>query len=711
MNDQSSTLARSPAATDTLAQQQIFDSLQLPILALDGDLQVQHCNAAFTQLLNHSLPDLVGQPAPALFAQFTQAISQALYQEVLQTGEPRETEGWFGRRYLRTRVYRTPTGLISIVTDITERRLAEEANERQAKRFVTLYHASQEIAASLEIEEVYAATHRAVSQLMPAEVFFIALAEAGQSEIEDVYWYDRARLPNRRVPLNRTSLRAQTLQTGTALRVDDLAEQPAETLGDEFDHPPQVRAILMVPLRSGPQVIGVISAQAYAPTVYTEEHLQLLSALANPLATAIEKAQLVRSLRKNAQELETVARVSTAASTLLNIEELLNTAVNLTQTGFNLYHVQVFLYEAPEEQLRFAAGSGEIGEQQRARGGPPPYSMHAAALVAEAARTRAAVLVNNTPAAPNFVWQTAVPETRAELALPLLVGEQLLGVLDVHAREVNRFTSQDVRIQTTLAAQIAAALQNAQLYAIQASTVSQLRELNHLKSSFLSNMSHELRTPLNSILGFTDVLVEGVDGPVTPAMENDLNIIRRNGQHLLNLINEILDMAKIEAGRMTLNPEYLDFVQVLQEVTDMTRSLARAKNLYINMEVGEAQMPIEADPLRLRQIVLNLVNNSIKFTSKGGISLRAERQGEIIRLTVRDTGIGIPPAQLERIFEAFTQVDTSTTRKFSGTGLGLPISRHLVEMHGGRLWAESANVPGEGSVFYAEMPVLTTYRR
>jgi len=234
----------------------------------------------------------------------------------------------------------------------------------------------------------------------------------------------------------------------------------------------------------------------------------------------------------------------------------------------------------------------------------------------------------------------------------------------------------------------------------------ELQELDRLKSSFLANMSHELRTPLNSILGFSDVMLEGIDGPLTEYMENDLRLIQKNGQHLLHLINDVLDMAKIESGRMNLHPEKVKLSDVFTEVINITSSLAGEKGLDVFIEsTSNTDLEIYVDVTRLRQVMINLVNNSIKFTEKGFVSIRAEEMpDDQIMISVRDTGIGIPPDHLESIFQEFSQVDTSTTRKVGGTGLGLPISRRLVEMQGGRMWAESSNVPGEGSTFYVILP-------
>jgi signal transduction histidine kinase len=212
---------------------------------------------------------------------------------------------------------------------------------------------------------------------------------------------------------------------------------------------------------------------------------------------------------------------------------------------------------------------------------------------------------------------------------------------------------------------------------------------------------------LNSILGFTDVIMEGLDGPLTEYMDYDLHLIQKNGQHLLHLINDVLDMAKIDAGRMNLDPEKFNTFEVLEEVTSITSTLASEKNLSLFIEEdSDRNVEIYADRTRLRQVMINLVNNAIKFTDKGKIALSTSpTDGARVLITVKDTGIGVPPEKLEAIFQEFTQVDESSTRKAGGTGLGLPISRRLVGMHGGRLWAESTGIPGEGSIFFVELPV------
>jgi len=292
-----------------------------------------------------------------------------------------------------------------------------------------------------------------------------------------------------------------------------------------------------------------------------------------------------------------------------------------------------------------------------------------------------------------------------EFEQPLTVQGESIGQLRVLGMQA--ISPEQRELAASIAAQASIHLETLRLNEELQQRARELQELDRLKSAFLANMSHELRTPLNSILGFTDVMLEGLDGPLTDYMNNDLRLIQKNGQHLLHLINDVLDMAKIESGRMNLHPEKFTVHSILDEVTSITSTLASEKNTALFIEEdSDSEVEIFADNTRLRQVMINLVNNAIKFTTNGKISLRTSRlDGARILVTVKDTGLGIPPDHLEAIFQEFTQVDTSTTRKVGGTGLGLPISRRLVEMHGGRLWAESTGVEGEGSTFFVELPL------
>jgi signal transduction histidine kinase/CheY-like chemotaxis protein len=316
------------------------------------------------------------------------------------------------------------------------------------------------------------------------------------------------------------------------------------------------------------------------------------------------------------------------------------------------------------------------------------------------------MVVRDTDTGPRgklFQQSQLLPQTRSQLAIPLYVGETSLGVLDVQSASLSAFTSEEIASLETLAAQLSIAIQNARAFTEQQQTARRLKEMDKLKTQFLANMSHELRTPLNSIIGFSRVILKGIDGPLTELQKTDLSSIHNSGQHLLSLINNILDLSKIEAGKMELNLEEVQIEPIIKGVMSTAIALVKDKPVDLLQEVPDNLPSIWADPTRLRQIILNLVSNACKFTDEGAITIRAQAQPDKMIISVSDTGIGIPEEKIDSIFDEFTQVDASTTRKVGGTGLGLPISRHFVEMHHGQIWVESRL--GYGSTFNFFIPI------
>ncbi len=294
------------------------------------------------------------------------------------------------------------------------------------------------------------------------------------------------------------------------------------------------------------------------------------------------------------------------------------------------------------------------------------------------------------------------------LVVPLRSQDTVLGYLELEARQGAKPWSQDDRLLVEgVAQQLAVAMQDARTYQLTQQALEEMREADRLKSQFLANMSHELRTPLNSIIGFSRVILKGIDGPVNDTQSQDLQAIYNAGQHLLGLINDILDISRIDAGKMELAFSEVDLAEIIRSVMATATGLVKDRPIELMVDVPEDLPLIQADNIRVRQILLNLVSNACKFTEKGhvGVTARAvERSGrrEVV-VAVFDTGPGIAPADQSRLFEPFSQVDSSPTRKSGGTGLGLSICRQLVSLHGGRIWVESAL--GEGSTFAFSLPV------
>jgi PAS domain S-box-containing protein len=424
-----------------------------------------------------------------------------------------------------------------------------------------------------------------------------------------------------------------------------------------------------------------------------------------------ERKQAERELRDFTLQLQTAADVSAQVSAILDPTSLLEAVVPLVQQRFGLYHLHVYELSQEGKVLIMRVGSGEAGRAMREHGHQIALDRHPS-LVAKAARTQEIVLVDDVRQDPAFMPNPLLPDTRTEIAIPMLVGDQVVGVFDVQDRVAGRFSVSEVAVFSTLATQVGISLRNAQYFEELQTVARRLREVDRLKSEFLANMSHELRTPLNSILGYAEVLLMGIDGELTPEMDEDVRAIFENGHQLLQLINDILDLTKIEAGRMSLSVEGVDVQSLLQQTKSHALGLLHRnpKPVEIRLFVDDDLPPIQADPIRLAQVLNNLVSNAVKFTDEGSVSLRAwhDRQAARLCIAVEDTGVGISESDLARLFERFHQVDGSSTRRAEGTGLGLAISKQLVEMHHGELTVESR--VGMGSTFTVCLPEVSEER-
>jgi len=292
---------------------------------------------------------------------------------------------------------------------------------------------------------------------------------------------------------------------------------------------------------------------------------------------------------------------------------------------------------------------------------------------------------------------------RSLLAVPLLLEQHVVGVLVVWGREPGVFAQQVVDLLQTLATQSVLAIQNARLFREIADKSRQLEVASRHKSEFLANMSHELRTPLNSIIGFSEVLSEGMFGEVNAKQAEYLRDILESGQHLLSLINDILDLSKIEAGRMELELTDFDLPSTVENALTLVRERALRRGITLGHEVDERLGMIHADERKVKQVLLNLLSNALKFTPEGGrVDVRARNHGAMAEISVTDTGVGIAPEDQDAVFEEFRQVGAAS-KKVEGTGLGLALSRKFIELHGGCIGISSQL--GLGSTFTFTIPM------
>ena len=474
-------------------------------------------------------------------------------------------------------------------------------------------------------------------------------------------------------------------------------------------------SLVVMPLWSGGEWQGVLSLGWPNPHPVTTDEAFVLERLHEPLAATVagrrsalaQQAALARTetalagQARLAGELRAVSDVSLAAAAMLDADRLLTAAADLTKDHFGLYHTHIYLLNEDKSMLLLRAGAGEIGRQMVREGRRIPVG--ARSIVARAAREREVVLVEDTRRSTDFLPHLLLPHTRSEMAIPLIIGDRLLGVLDVQSADVGHFRQEDTQVYQILASQLAVATQNAHYFGEQLAMAERLREVDRLKTEFLARMSHELRTPLNSIIGFADVLLLGLDGELTERMIEDLQLIRSSGYHLRDIIGDILDMSKIEAGRLELSFETFDVRRMATELTLTAGPLAEQKGLTVQLDMAGDVGLLTADRTRLRQVLWNIIGNAVKFTDHGGLTVSINTGKDEMVFGVGDTGIGISAEDLPRIFDRFSQIGAGQRESVSGTGLGLSICKSLVELHGGRIWVESE--VGQGSLFQFTIPL------
>jgi len=450
-----------------------------------------------------------------------------------------------------------------------------------------------------------------------------------------------------------------------------------------------------------------------ASHVWSGEEQLLVKQVADQLSLALENARLFQetrqaqdSLQKQNERLSAAAEIGRLVTSTLDLDTIFNRTVNLLSERFGFSHAAVFLVEEGSANVALREATGAAGAEMKARRHTLPINMRS--LVGQVTSNGEAAMINDTAADQNYRRNPLLPETRAECVIPLRVGNRIIGVLDIHAPTAGAFSRDDLSVLQILADQIAIAIDNARSYELAQQAVREMREIDRVKTQFLANMSHELRTPLNSIIGFSRVILKGIDGPISDLQRQDLTAIYNSGQHLLGLINDMLDLAKIEAGKMDMSFEETNVGEIVTSVMSTASGLVKDKPIRLTQKVPEVLPSVRADPIRVRQVLLNLLSNAAKFTEQGDILVEAAAQHdaagiEEVMVRVTDTGPGISEEDQSKLFQAFSQVDDSPTRRTGGSGLGLSISQQLIQLQGGRIGVHSE--VGKGSTFFFTLPV------
>ena len=502
--------------------------------------------------------------------------------------------------------------------------------------------------------------------------------------------------------VGRAAMRREAVRIADAM-ADALYEKKADA------EVAQVRSMMGVPLMRSGEAIGVIALARRRVEPFVDREIELVSTFADQASIAIENVRLFEAEQKRTEELSDALEQQTATADVLKV---------ISRSTFDLQTVLQTLVESAAhlceaEKSTITRQKGSVFYRAESYGFSPEFMDYVKDIPVEPERRTAAgrallegrpIHIADVKADPDYIFEAQKFDAyRTILGVPMLREGVPIGVLTLIRTEVRPFTDKQIDLVSTFADQAAIAIENVRLFDEIQDKSRQLEVASQHKSQFLANMSHELRTPLNAILGYTELMADGIYGELPEKTMGVLKRLESNGRHLLGLINDVLDLSKIEAGQLVLELTDYSIEDIVQTVRSTLEPLAADKKLAFKVEVAPKLPAGHGDGRRLTQVLINLVGNAIKFTDVGEVVISARASDGSFYLSVRDTGPGISAADQAKLFQEFQQADNAITRKKGGTGLGLAISKRIVEMHGGKIWVESQ--PGKGSTFSFTVPV------
>jgi GAF domain-containing protein len=518
-----------------------------------------------------------------------------------------------------------------------------------------------------------------------------------------------------RLPISRGFVGGRAMIDRRTIHVHDVLAEIDTELPEAraLQQAARARTVLGTPLLRQGEPIGSIVIRRTEVRPFTDKHIKLLETFAHQAVIAIENVRLFQELEartgelaRSVGELKALGEVGQAVSSTLDLETVLATivahAVQLSGTDCGV------IYEYDESTQEFHLRASHRMEEEVVEALQAAPIRLGEGVTGQAEMTRAPVQV------PDILDQREYTGTRVRpmltrlgyrslLSIPLFREQQIMGGLTVWRRQSGTFEPEIVNLLQTFATQSSLAIQNARLFREIEDKSRQIEAANRHKSEFLANMSHELRTPLNAIIGFSEVLGERMFGELNEKQAEYTEDILTSGRHLLSLINEILDLSKVEAGRMELELAKFDLPLAIENARTFVRERATRHGITLDVAVDERLGEFFGDERKIKQILLNLLSNAVKFTPEGGqIGIKARQADGSVEISVSDTGIGIAPEDQARIFEEFRQVGSDYAHKVEGTGLGLTLAKKFVELHGGKIWVESA--VGKGSTFIFSLP-------
>lgn len=600
----------------------------------------------------------------------------------------------------------------------TQRMQAEKDLHHAAKRLRLLHEMDRSILAARSLFDIAQVALQRILQLVPyyrasvvmfditrQEAIILGILDRNVTQVESGGTFPITALGN-----------IELLQRGEINEVQEILTLSllpiAQTLLGR-----RARAYINIPLLVQDELIGTLNLSKETPGKFQSQSIEIAQEVANQIAIAIQHTQLFEQAKQQANKERSLNQISRVLNSSLNPEAILQQIVQLTGEFFEVDRVDIFVFvsgqiqvlnewRANEQVVSMENFTAPIADWTDLADPNSDFMRHGVFHAPDYAKE---------PLTPTRLWQIEHAQTRSVLSAPIFVRDNLFGGLSLQTTTIYRtFTEEEITFLQKIADQAAIALYNAQSYEILEDLVRQrTQELeqekivseaaNRAKSEFLSTMSHELRTPLTGILGFSSVLLEQVFGSLNAKQQQYIELISRSGKHLLELINDLLDLTKIEAGKEELYLEEVTIREIADECVSMFEARSQALGLELIVQIDQNVKTCIADKRRLKQILVNLLSNAVKFTESGSVTLQIAQTSTEIKFSVIDTGIGISPADQAKLFQAFQQLDSGLDRKYQGTGLGLVLSRKLAQLHGGDITIQSE--PQRGSCFTLYLPL------
>jgi len=562
----------------------------------------------------------------------------------------------------------------------------------------------QALAAELDIQAIYDAVGDKIREIFPEADVNMRIYDPHTNWVHYPYSYsDGERLTIESSLLDDKGFGPHVLRTRETLVINENMAREVEKYGSYMlvSGKPLEKSAVYVPMVVGDQARGLIKLyDMNREHAFSASDVRLLQTVAGAMSVALENARLFDATQRRTRETAALAEVGRDISSTLELATVMD---RIARHAMQLLHADnsaIFLPEADGRTYRAIVAIGDVAEQIKVT------EIHVGTgIIGSILQAGRAEFINDTEADPRTIQIQGTPSRKDErlMVAPLLAGATVKGAMAVWRRGGSVFDDPELQFLTGLSLQATVAIENARLFQEAREARGQAEAANQAKSEFLANMSHELRTPLNAIIGFSEVLSERMFGEINDKQAEYLSDILESGRHLLSLINDILDLSKIEAGRMELEPSDFDLPRAIENTLILVRERAQRRGIALGHTVDERLGMIHGDERKVRQVLLNLLSNALKFTPEGGrIDVQAALRDGVAEVSVTDTGVGISPEDQEAIFEEFRQVGTAA-KKVEGTGLGLAISRKFVELHGGTIWVTSQL--GEGSTFIFTLPL------